>query len=58
MPAAKIVLLTLMIVAIHLGWLLIGAWLSRALHHPVGARIVNVALAASLVVFTAIAILG
>jgi threonine/homoserine/homoserine lactone efflux protein len=56
--AAKLALLTLMIVLIHLAWLVVGATLSRALHHPVGARILNVALAVSLVVFTAIAILG
>jgi threonine/homoserine/homoserine lactone efflux protein len=56
--AAKLALLTLMIVVIHLGWLGIGVTLSHALRHPVGARLLNLALAASLVVFMAIAMLG
>ena len=54
----KIVLLGVMIVIIHMCWLLAGAALSRVLHNPTGSRIVNVSLAAGLVVTTAIALLG
>ena len=54
----KIALLGVMIVIIHMCWLLAGASLSRVLHNPTGSRIVNVTLAASLVVTTAIALLG
>ena len=46
-----------MIVLIHLGWLLAGALLTRVLRDPVASRIVNVALAAVLVITTALAIL-
>lgn len=48
-PALKIAVLGAMIVAIHLGWLVGGAALSRALRHPVRARIANLAFAAVLV---------
>ena len=48
-PALKIALLTGMIVIIHLAWLTAGASLSRVLHHPLASRIINVALAAALV---------
>ena len=47
-----------MIVFIHMWWLLAGAALSRVLHNPTGSRIVNVSLAASLIVTTAITLLG
>lgn len=56
--AVKIAVLTVMIVIIHLCWLAAGASLFRALHNPVSARVINVALALSLVVATALALLG
>jgi threonine/homoserine/homoserine lactone efflux protein len=56
--AAKTALLGVMIVVIHLCWLLAGASLSRALHDPTTSRIVNVSLAASLVVATFVAFKG
>ena len=55
--AAKIAVLTAMIVVIHLVWLGAGVWLSRLLHNPTGARIVNLVFAAILVVTTALAII-
>jgi threonine/homoserine/homoserine lactone efflux protein len=54
--AVKIALLTGMIVVIHLCWLLAGASLSRVLQNPTASRIVNVSLAAALIVTTAIAL--
>jgi threonine/homoserine/homoserine lactone efflux protein len=48
----KIALLGAMIVLIHGFWVLAGASLSRVLRHPLGSRVVNVALAASLVIAT------
>ncbi len=56
--AVKIALLGVMIVIIHMCWLLAGASLSRVLQHATSARIVNVSLAAGLLVTTAIALLG
>lgn len=56
--AVKTALLSLMIVIIHMCWLLAGASLSRVLQEPISSRIINVALAVSLVVTTAIALLG
>ena len=56
--ALKIALLGTMVVLIHGFWVLAGASLSRVLRHPLGSRIVNVGLAASLVVATAAAIVG
>lgn len=56
--AAKTALLGGMIVIIHLCWLLAGASLSRVLRDPTSARVVNVALAVSLVVMTAFAFVG
>jgi threonine/homoserine/homoserine lactone efflux protein len=53
---AKVVLLSGMVVIIHLGWLLVGASLARALHDPMLSRIVNVTLAVLLVATTALAI--
>jgi threonine/homoserine/homoserine lactone efflux protein len=55
--AVKIALLCLMIIIIHLFWLLAGASLSRFLRSPTASRIVNVALAAALIVTTAIALM-
>ena len=54
----KITLLSGMIVIIHLCWLLVGTSLSRFLQNPIISRIVNVALAAMLVVTTALALAG
>ena len=54
---AKTAVLSVMIVIIHLGWLSAGASLSQMLHDPVRSRIVNVALAASLVVIAGLALL-
>lgn len=53
----KVTLLTAMIVIIHLSWLLVGASLARVLHDPTLSRIVNVTLAALLVVTTALAVI-
>ncbi|MBB3288657.1 MULTISPECIES: LysE family translocator [Rhizobium] len=55
--AVKIVLLTGMIVAIHMVWLLVGASLSRFLQNPRTSRIVNISLAVLLVVATIVAVL-
>ena len=53
----KIALLTAMIVAIHIVWLLVGASLSRFLRDPKISRIVNISLAILLVVATIVAVL-
>lgn len=53
----KIVLLTGMIVVIHLAWLVAGGMLARVLQDPVSGRVVNVALALTLVIMTALAVL-
>jgi threonine/homoserine/homoserine lactone efflux protein len=55
--AAKIAVLSAMIVVIHLVWLGAGVWLSRLLHNPTGSRIVNLVFAAVLVATTALAII-
>lgn len=54
--AVKMALLTAMIIAIHLVWLLLGASLSRLLQDPSVSRIVNIALAILLVFATAVAV--
>jgi len=56
--ALKIALLGAMVVLIHGFWVLAGASLSRVLRHPLGSRIVNIGLAASLVGATAATIVG
>lgn len=60
-PAAealgKTVLLAVMVVLIHLGWLLAGASLSRVLRDPRASRIVNVTLAVVLVATSVLAVL-
>jgi threonine/homoserine/homoserine lactone efflux protein len=56
--AVKTALLGVMIVVIHVLWLSAGASLSRVLHDPVSSRIVNVSLAAGLVVMTFVAFIG
>ena len=45
-----------MIVLIHLCWLLAGSALSGVLGHPTSARIVNLSLAAALVIATVAAL--
>ncbi|WP_394827843.1 LysE family translocator [Pendulispora albinea] len=52
----KMAFLTGMIVLIHMGWLLLGASLSRWLRHPVSSRIINLSLAAVLVGTTVLAL--
>jgi threonine/homoserine/homoserine lactone efflux protein len=47
---AKTAVLGLMIVLIHLIWLMAGASLSRLLRDPIGSRIANLLLAATLVI--------
>jgi threonine/homoserine/homoserine lactone efflux protein len=54
----KIIVLSLMIVLIHLGWLLVGVSLARVLRDPVWARVVNVTLAVALVAMTIASLLG
>jgi len=55
--AAKIALLTLMIILICCTWLIAGASLARLLRDPRRARIINTALAVALVGATAFAVL-
>jgi threonine/homoserine/homoserine lactone efflux protein len=54
---AKIVLLTAMIIAIHILWLLVGASLARFLQNPRVSRIVNISLAILLILATVVAVL-
>ena len=55
--AAKVAVLTAMIVVINVAWLLAGASFAPLFRDPRRARIVNVALAAALVATTALAVL-
>ncbi|MDL2407555.1 LysE family translocator [Rhizobium calliandrae] len=55
---SKIVLLSMMIVIIHLCWLLVGTSLSRFLQNPTISRIVNISLASTLIITTALALAG
>jgi threonine/homoserine/homoserine lactone efflux protein len=55
--AAKTVVLSVMIVVIMVSWLIAGAALAPMLRDPRRARIINVGLAAALVVTTAFAVL-
>ncbi|MGX5845864.1 LysE family translocator [Mesorhizobium sp. PL10] len=52
---ARLAVLTLMIVAIHVLWLLAGAAFARYLRQPLASRIINLVFAATLVVTTALA---
>ncbi|MGF6233574.1 threonine/homoserine/homoserine lactone efflux protein [Inquilinus ginsengisoli] len=52
----KTAVLSGMVVMIHVCWLLAGVSLSRWLHDPVAARIINLAMAAALVVVTVLAV--
>lgn len=54
----KVALLTAMIVAIHMVWLLVGASLSRFLQNPTVSRAVNITLAVLLVAATAFTVVG
>ena len=56
--AAKVVLLSAMIVLINTAWLVAGASLAPFLRDPRRARVVNVTLAAALVAAAALAMLG
>jgi threonine/homoserine/homoserine lactone efflux protein len=47
--AAKVALLTVMIVVINATWLVAGAALAPLLRHPIRARVINAVLAAALV---------
>lgn len=55
--AAKIALLSVMVVIIHLGWLMTGVSLSRFLRHPVASRIINLSLATILATVSLIPLL-
>jgi threonine/homoserine/homoserine lactone efflux protein len=55
--AAKIAVLTVMIILICTTWLLVGAVLARLLRDPHRARIINTALAVALIGATALAVL-
>lgn len=55
--AAKLAVLSLMIVVIMVGWLIVGASLAPMLRDPRRARAVNTGLAAALVGTTALAVL-
>ncbi len=52
---ARLAVLALMIVAIHVLWLLAGAAFARYLRLPLASRIINLAFAATLVATTALA---
>jgi threonine/homoserine/homoserine lactone efflux protein len=52
---ARLAVLALMIVAIHVLWLLAGAAFARYLRQPLASRIINLVFAATLVVTTALA---
>ena len=52
---ARLAVLTLMIVAIHVLWLLAGAAFAQYLRQPLASRIINLVFAATLVVTTALA---
>lgn len=54
----KTALLSFMIVIIHMCWLSVGASLSRILRDPVSSRLINVSLAAALVIMTLVAFMG
>lgn len=55
--AAKMATLTLIIVAVNVGWLLAGAGLTRFLREPRSNRVINVAFAVLLVASVALAFL-
>jgi threonine/homoserine/homoserine lactone efflux protein len=53
--SARLAVLALMIVAIHVLWLLAGAAFARFLRKPLASRIINLVFAATLVLTTALA---
>ena len=55
--AAKMAVLTLIIVAVNVGWLLAGAGLTRFFRNPRSNRLINIAFAGLLVVSVALAFL-
>ena len=55
--AAKVAVLSAMVVVIMTAWLVAGVWFASVLRDPARARAVNVALAAALVAATALAVL-
>ena len=55
--AAKLVLLTAMIVAIHVGWLLVGASIAPLMRTRRWSRVINAVLGAALVIETVLALL-
>ncbi len=55
--ALKTAILAAVVVVVHLGWLLAGAWLSRVLRDPLASRVANLVLAAVLVATSALALL-
>ncbi|MER9894352.1 LysE family transporter [Mesorhizobium sp. M0119] len=55
--SAKLAVLVLMIVAIHLLWLLAGAAFARLLHKPLASRIINLVFAVTLIATAALAAL-
>ena len=55
--AAKVAVLSLVVVLIMAAWLFAGAYFASTLHDPSRARVVNLTLAAALVAATALAIL-
>ena len=54
----KFVSLSVMIIIIHIVWLMAGVWMARLLRDPVSSRLVNLALAALLLVTTTMALAG
>lgn len=55
--SAKLAVLALMIVAIHLLWLLAGAAFARLLRKPLASRIINLVFAVTLIATAALAVL-
>jgi threonine/homoserine/homoserine lactone efflux protein len=55
--AAKMAVLTLIIVAVNVGWLLAGAGLTRFFRNPRSSRLINIAFAVLLVASVALAFL-
>lgn len=56
--AAKMAVLGIMVILIHVAWLIAGTFLSRLLSDPVGSRIVNLSFGATLVITTVMTLTG
>lgn len=54
--AIKVIVLTVMIVVVHVGWLVAGAAVAAVLHNPRASRVVNVSMAVLLVAATGLAL--